>query len=102
LLEINNVSYTPYFATKENEKANNANKNYMAHMQAKFETGSPIPITIPITTMRELIGTVSDSQTMEYKLHQLEVIRFMGSTDTLVLERFNNSTRVLSDQSARN
>jgi hypothetical protein len=71
----------------------NARASFATHMQAKFTDNTPIPITAPIKSTGELCRTVSDAQTMDYKLHQLEVIRFMGRTDPPSLDEFNRTTR---------
>lgn len=72
----------------------NARKIFIPHMRSRFVHDAPVPLTIPIKSSGELSRTVSDTQTMEYKLHQLEVIRYMGRTDPPSLEEFIRTTRV--------
>ena len=92
-MTLNNIPFEPYTDKAFSEIVRGARKNFQKHLVAKMLMAGPIPLTSPIRDQKELCGTVSDAQTMEYKLHQLEVIRYLGRADPPSLEEFNASKR---------
>ncbi|CAG8177480.1 unnamed protein product [Penicillium salamii] len=93
VMTLNNITFVPYSDKLGNEMIRDARNTFKSQMVARMLTAGPIPLTSPIREEKELCGTVSDAQTLEYKLHQLEVIRHLGRADPPSLEEFNASRR---------
>ncbi|KAJ5783241.1 hypothetical protein N7457_005015 [Penicillium paradoxum] len=93
LMDQAKIPYSPYTGAEDSRKVQLARESLKPHMQARFMSKGPYPITAPISTDGELCRTVSDAQTFEYRLHQLEIIRFMERVDPLALTEFERSKR---------
>lgn len=89
----NSIPFEEYTGKIGGELVRNARLNFQYHMVATVVAGGPVPITGPIHSVNELCGSVSDAQTMELKLHQLEIIRHLGRADPPSLEEFNAPER---------
>lgn len=89
----NGIPFEQYTGKIGGELVRTARLKLRDHMVATVVTGGPVPITGPIHSVNELCGSVSDAQTMELKLHQLEIIRHLGRADPPSLEEFNASKR---------
>lgn len=94
----NCIPFEEYTGKIGGELVRNARLNFQDHMVATVVTGGPGPIIGPIHSVNELCGSVSDAQTMELKLHQLELIRHLGRADPPSLEEFNASKRECGPQ----
>jgi hypothetical protein len=88
-----NIKYDGYTGKEDGRRMKVARETFQPLMKARFISTAPYPITAPISTDGELCRSVSDAQTFEYKLHQLEVIRFMDRVDGPALDDFETSTR---------
>ena len=87
------VPFTPYSDKPDNEMVKDSRQRLRPHMLANMVNAGPIPVTTPIDSIDELCMTVSDTQTMEYKLYQLNIIRALGRTDLPSVEEFFRSKR---------
>lgn len=94
IMDINGITYVPYTNEVGGDLTSKSRENFKPHMASTMVTRGPIVITGPVKNEAELIKSVSDTQTMEFKLHQLEVLRFMGRADPQSLKEFNESRRV--------
>lgn len=93
LMDQANIHYEPYTGVEDGRRMQTARETLKPHMKARFMSHGPYPITAPINTDGELCRTVSDAQTFEYRLHQLEIIRYMERVDPLALREFEASRR---------
>lgn len=88
-----NIRYEPYTGAEDGRRMKIARDTFKPQLKARFMTTAPYPVTAPVSTDGELCRSVSDAQTFEYKLHQLEILRYMERADALALTDFETSTR---------
>ncbi|KAJ5813186.1 hypothetical protein N7447_010209 [Penicillium robsamsonii] len=88
-----NISYDAYTGAEDGQRMKIARESFKPQLKARFMATAPYPVTAPISTDGELCRSVSDAQTFEYKLHQLEIIRYMERVDGPALADFESSTR---------
>ncbi|KAJ5497561.1 hypothetical protein N7463_009548 [Penicillium fimorum] len=93
LMDQANISYDAYTGTEDGRRMKIARESFKPQLKARFMPTAPYPVTAPISTDGELCRSVSDAQTFEYKLHQLEIIRYMERVDGPALADFESSTR---------
>ncbi|KAJ5559162.1 hypothetical protein N7535_008974 [Penicillium sp. DV-2018c] len=85
LMDQNNIPYERYTGERDGREINTARQLIMPHIQAKLMANAPYPMTASINTDEELCGTVTDAQTFEHRLHQLEVMRYLEELDPAAL-----------------
>ena len=88
-----NIKYDAYSGAEDGRRIKVARETFKPQLKARFMTTAPYPITAPISTDGELCRSVSDAQTFEYKLHQLEILRYMERADEPALTDFEGTTR---------
>ncbi|KAK9851100.1 hypothetical protein MYU51_011341 [Penicillium brevicompactum] len=93
IMDLNGIPYTPYTNEAGGKLTSNSREGLRPHMASTMVTRGPILITGPVKDESEISRCVSDTQTMDFKLHELEIIRFMGRVDLETLTEFNESTR---------
>lgn len=93
IMDLNGIPYTPYTNEAGGKLTSNSREGFRPHMASTMVTRGPILITGPVKDESEISRCVSDTQTMDFKLHELEIIRFMGRVDLESLTEFNESTR---------
>ncbi|KAJ5333718.1 uncharacterized protein N7506_007501 [Penicillium brevicompactum] len=93
IMDLNGIPYTPYTNEAGGKLTSNSREGFRPHMASTMVTRGPILITGPVKDESEISRCVSDTQTMDFKLHELEIIRFMGRVDLETLTEFNESTR---------
>ncbi|KAF9253705.1 hypothetical protein DTO027I6_9275 [Penicillium roqueforti] len=93
LMDQANIKYDAYSGAEDGRRIKVARETFKPQLKARFMTTAPYPITAPISTDGELCRSVSDAQTFEYKLHQLEVLRYMERADEPALTDFEGTTR---------
>ncbi|CAG8210113.1 unnamed protein product [Penicillium nalgiovense] len=93
IMDQSNIKYDAYTGTEDGRRIKTARDTFKPQMKARFIPTAPYPITAPISSDGELCRSVSDAQTFEYKLHQLEILRYMERVDGPALADFETSTR---------
>lgn len=93
IMDQSNIKYDGYTGTEDGRRMKAARQTFKPQMKARFIPTAPYPITAPISSDGELCRSVSDAQTFEYKLHQLEVLRYMERADGPALADFETTTR---------
>ncbi|CAI7656136.1 unnamed protein product [Penicillium glandicola] len=93
LMDQAKITYEPYTGAEDGRRMKIARETFKPLLKARFMATAPYPVTAPISTDGELCRSVSDAQTFEYKLHQLEIIRYMERVDGPALADFETSTR---------
>ncbi|KAJ5604286.1 hypothetical protein N7537_007242 [Penicillium hordei] len=93
LMDQANIKYDAYTGAEDGRRMKIARDTFKPQLKARFMATAPYPVTAPISTDGELCRSVSDAQTFEYKLHQLEIIRYMERVDGPALTDFETSTR---------
>ncbi|KUM59744.1 hypothetical protein ACN42_g7397 [Penicillium freii] len=93
LMDQANIKYDPYTGAEDGRRMKIARDTFKSQVKARFMSTAPYPITAPISTDGELCRSVSDAQTFEYKLHQLEILRYMERVDGPALTDFETTTR---------
>jgi hypothetical protein len=92
-MKTNKIRHTPYTADEAVRNINRARQNFGSLVEAKFMDNAPFPITAPIDNETELNNTVSDAQTFEHRLHQLELLRYMERFDSEALKDFEGTKK---------
>lgn len=92
-MDQSNIKYDAYTGTEDGRRIKTARDTFKPQTKARFIPTAPYPITAPISSDGELCRSVSDAQTFEYKLHQLEILRYMERVDGSALADFETSTR---------
>ncbi|CAG7934905.1 unnamed protein product [Penicillium nalgiovense] len=93
IMDQSNIKYDAYTGTEDGRRIKTARDTFKPQTKARFIPTAPYPITAPISSDGELCRSVSDAQTFEYKLHQLEILRYMERVDGSALADFETSTR---------
>ncbi|CAG8903267.1 unnamed protein product [Penicillium egyptiacum] len=93
LLDQANIKYDAYTGAEDGRRVKIARETFKPQVKARFIPTAPYPITAPISSDGELCRSVSDAQTFEYKLHQLEILRYMERVDGPALADFETSAR---------
>lgn len=88
-----NIKFDAYTGAEDGRRMRIARETFKPQLKARFMTAAPYPVTAPISTDGELCRSVSDAQTFEYKLHQLEILRYMERIDGSALTDFETCAR---------